>query len=177
MSATTAPSRTYQALRTYFSPLIRAKVSATHAFCLWVGIVTVISVPSFGPKCLQRPVCLVLPPDVRLFQSPRSGQCVCNSKSSLVLTLCTDISVPSFGPKCLQRCLCLCWSWPSGAFQSPRSGQSVCNCDPSLSFPLMRDISVPSFGPKCLQQACLIASSCFSRDFSPLVRAKVSATQ
>ena len=109
-----------------FSPLVRGNASAISNSAACPSYGESLSVPSFGAMPLQSatPIVKML---LKIFQSPRSGQCLCNSDNNYGQRFTTDFQSPRSG-----QCLCNAgpvWSHTSFSvvFQSPRSGQCLCN--------------------------------------------------
>jgi len=86
VSATTPTDEAYGRDQVHFSTLVRANVSATYKKYNALEKKCIISVPSFGPMCLQRPPVMSRAWRVAPFQYPRSGQCVCNLSENRLLT-------------------------------------------------------------------------------------------
>ena len=112
--------------RENFSPLVRGYASAIRQRVGEPNSARPISVPSFGAMPLQFlcetgacRLCI-------LFQSPRSGLCLCNKMVTKHGILC-------------------------GKFQSPRSGLCLCNDKRDSLGGYKCEISVPSFGAMPLQ--------------------------
>ena len=92
--------------RKTFSPLNRGNASAMKGGNTWTVFYSIFQSPQSG-QCLCN---LVLPKASRafiVFQSPQSGQCLCNSPNNTVQVSLDNLSVPSIGAMPLQSSLAM----------------------------------------------------------------------